>query len=150
LDTIIDNLDVAEILREKSIIGEFPGYDQINISFDELRQIVESEDARWKAALSKIKGVYLIIDDATSKMYVGSAYGEDGIWGRWSVYVGTGDGENQKLKELLDREGLDYLSHFHYSILEIFGYGADTESIINRENHWKEVLFTRTIGYNQN
>lgn len=29
------------------------------------------------------KGVYLISDTYTGKLYVGSAYNENGIWGRW-------------------------------------------------------------------
>ena len=46
------------------------------------------------------KGVYLITDTSNGKMYVGSAYGENMILGRWKSYVKTGHGGNEGLKGL--------------------------------------------------
>ncbi|MBF1034889.1 MAG: GIY-YIG nuclease family protein [Candidatus Nanosynbacter sp.] len=71
----------------------------------------------WCRALRSRKGVYLITDKNTGKQYVGSAYGEDGILGRWSVYLKSGYAKNEKennkypnkkLKELVKEKGLKY------------------------------------------
>jgi hypothetical protein len=52
--------------------------------------------------LQNQKGVYLITDISNGKMYVGSAYGENMILGRWESYVKTYHGGNVGLKKLND------------------------------------------------
>ena len=80
-------------------------------------------------------------------MYVGSAYGEHMILGRWQSYIKTGNGGNIELKRL----NFDYIKkNFKYSILDIFKSTIDDQMIIERENWWKEVLNTREFGYNKN
>jgi hypothetical protein len=54
-------------------------------------------------ALASVAGVYLISDTLTGKLYVGSATGEGGIWGRWCQYV-DGHGHNIQLKRLVGAE----------------------------------------------
>ncbi len=34
--------------------------------------------------VSSVNGVYLILDTRTGNQYIGSAYGNDGIWQKWS------------------------------------------------------------------
>lgn len=94
------------------------------------------------------KAVYLIVDTKTGKKYVGSAYGNDMLLGRWRNYIANGHGGNKLLKSL----DFEYIKeNFKYSILEIFKSSVDDEIIINRESFWKEVLLTRTeFGYNDN
>lgn len=46
------------------------------------------------------KGVYLITDINSGKMYVGSAYGENMILGRWENYIANGNGGNTELKKI--------------------------------------------------
>ncbi|WP_236845604.1 GIY-YIG nuclease family protein [Campylobacter sp. P0085] len=94
------------------------------------------------------KAVYLIVDTKTGKKYVGSAYGNDMLLGRWRNYIANGHGGNKLLKPL----DFEYIKeNFKYSILEIFKSSVDDEIIINRESFWKEVLLTRTdFGYNGN
>lgn len=41
-----------------------------------------------------MKGVYVIHDTETGEPYVGSAYGDTGIWQRWSNYALTLHGGN--------------------------------------------------------
>ena len=52
----------------------------------------------WRDALSAVKGVHVITDNNTGKLYVGSASGDGGIGARWSDYAKTGE------IELLRRE----------------------------------------------
>ena len=95
------------------------------------------------------KGVYLITDTHTGKRYVGSAYGNDMLLGRWESYIKTGHGGNVELKEL----PFDYIKeYFRYTILEIFKASTDDKIITNREKYWKDVLMTRIkrFGYNDN
>jgi hypothetical protein len=93
--------------------------------------------------LSSVNGIYHICDQATGKSYVGSAYGEKGIFGRWSEYAHNGHGGNKELK------GLDQ-TKFEFSILEIIPSTSSVDEVIQRENRWKERLKTREFGLNSN
>ena len=67
--------------------------------------------------------------------------------GRWETYIRTCHGGNKLLKEL----GTDYIkNNFYFTILETFNKDTDDQIIIDRESHWKDVLFTRKFGYNKN
>jgi len=80
-------------------------------------------------------------------MYVGSAYGESMIHGRWKSYIKTGNGGNIELEAL----SFEHIKHnFKYSILDIFKSTVDDQLIISRESWWKSVLLTREFGYNKN
>ena len=80
-------------------------------------------------------------------MYVGSAYGQDMILGRWRNYVSNGHGGNIELKKI----PFDYIKeNFRYSTLDIFKSTIDDTVIIQRESWWKETLLTREFGYNKN
>jgi hypothetical protein len=88
------DLNVQEILREPYSGRSFPGFENIDLSFDELETLVRNSRPDWKAALESVKGIYLISDIKTGKRYVGSAYGERGIWSRWCSYIAIGHGGN--------------------------------------------------------
>lgn len=94
----------------------------------------------------------MIVDKSNGKKYVGSAYGDNGIWSRWSTYILTGHGYNDELVDLITKNGLDYArKNFHFAILELRSMKTDDDTIINRESFWKEVLLTRgNFGYNKN
>ncbi len=144
LENYIDDLEVLEITRDvcKTV---FPGYDKVNVSWEELSGLIETE--AWKTALANQKGVYLISDSANGKKYVGSAYGENMILGRWRDYIANGNGGNVELKNI----DFKYIQeNFRYSILEIFKNTTDDDTILARETWWKEVLMTREFGYNKN
>jgi len=97
--------------------------------------------------LQNQKGVYLITDSSNGRMYVGSAYGENMILGRWQSYVMTGHSGNTELRKLT----FDHIKEkFRYSILDIFKSNIDYQAIIEKESWWKEVLLTRRFGYNIN
>lgn len=145
LESLLDKMEVLELKREV-LKREFPGYDSVNVSWKELESLIETP--AWKTALQNQKAVYLIVDRKTGKKYVGSAYGDNMLLGRWRNYIENGHGGNKLLKTL----DFEYIKeNFKYSILEIFKSSVDDETIINRESFWKEVLLTRgEFGYNDN
>ena len=159
---IIDELEVIEIWNPEKSLAEtaFPGYKNIKISFKDLKKKLDASD-EWRTALKSRKGVYVISDKETGKLYVGSAYGDDGILGRWRAYVTSGydkheveNGKypNKKLEELVNEKGMAYIEkNFQYALLETFTDDVSDEYIIDRESYWKEVLLTRgDFGYNAN
>ena len=143
-------LFIKEIREQRMSVGDFPGYNKVRLSFGLLNVIITQHIPTWKGALSNVSGVYLITDRKNGMQYVGSAYGGEGLWQRWSVYIKSGHGHNKELKVLLKSKGKDYYLNFQFSILEICDLNASEESIIEREVHWKEVLKTREFGLNKN
>jgi hypothetical protein len=79
----------------------------------------------------------LIENMADGKFYVGSAYGEQNIFGRWKNYAKSGDGGNKLLKKL-DPAG------FRFSILQITAHDLGADEIVKIENSWKTRLNTFT------
>ena len=146
----VADMPLSHILDKRVALTDFLGFDSVNIDHKTLRRIVEDGLSSWKFALSNVKGIYLIIDTKTGKQYVGSAYGEDCLWQRWSNYAKDGHGGNVELKALLRENGENYKYNFKYSILEVCNMNLGNEYIIRRENHWKEVLLTREFGLNLN
>ena len=144
-ESVIDDCEISQILPDTFDIDIFLGYEKVNITWNELQRVLEKDN--WKTALQNQKGVYLLTDVSNGKMYVGSAYGENMILGRWRAYVKTGHGGNTGLKRLT----FDHIKqNFRYSILDIYKSTIDDQIIIDRENRWKEVLQTRKFGYNEN
>jgi hypothetical protein len=143
---------VHEILREPYSGAEFPGFENIIIPFHELKAIVEIQKPDWKAALSGIKGVYCIHDRSNGKKYIGSAFGEGGIWSRWSQYAFTGHGGNDHLVRLIQEHGVQHaLNFFQISLLEFRPGSTADDIILKRESHWKRLLLSRgDYGYNGN
>lgn len=151
LETLLDSFEVLEVLPERYDGEKFCGYENINHSFSTLRSIIRYEKRDWKAALTIVKGVYLIVDTSNGKAYVGSAYGDAGIWSRLQCYMGTGHGGNDALVAVIDEKGVDYaLKNFKFSILEIFAFNTSDDAILGREAYWKRVLLSREFGYNRN
>jgi len=143
--SVIDDCEVVQILPDTFDNDIFPGYDKVNITWQELSRVISKES--WKTALQNQKGVYLITDILTGKMYVGSAYGENMILSRWRSYIKTGNGGNIELKKL----SFEYIKqNFNFSILDIFKSTVDDRIIIAKESWWKSVLLTREFGYNKN
>ncbi len=144
------NLEVAEIKSTRISIGDFPGFNKVMLSHSQLRIIVSQQEPSWKSALSNVKGIYLIADKLSGKLYVGSATGEDGLWQRWESYAKTGHGGNAELKNLIRDKSIEYADNFQYTVLEIADFRSTDEFIIDRESHWKDILLSRQFGYNAN
>ncbi|EJD99222.1 GIY-YIG nuclease family protein [Staphylococcus epidermidis] len=135
-------------------LGHFPGYQNVTLSHPQMQQIISRNEPSWKQALMNVKGVYVITDLSNGKLYIGSASGNtDGIWQRWSDYANIENltGDNKLLNEIKLDKGKDYIvNNFQYSILEIFDTKTKADTIINRENYWKNVFCTRKYGMNYN
>jgi hypothetical protein len=152
LENHFSNLEVQEILREPYSGRSFPGYEGISVSFRVLETLVRNDRPDWKAALESVKGIYLISDTKTGRRYVGSAYGEQGVWSRWLSYVESGHGGNVELRALVSDPSLEYCrANFHFALLEYRSSRTPDEAIIGREQFWKDILLTRgEHGLNRN
>ncbi len=143
--SVIDDCEVLHILPNTFENDIFPGYDKVDLSWNELSSATRKEV--WITALQNQKGVYLITDSSNGKMYVGSAYGDRMLLGRWKSYAKTGHAGNSELRDL----SFEHIKeHFRFSILEIFKSTTDDKTILGREQWWKRILLTREFGYNRN
>lgn len=129
----------------------FTSYNDVLLSFKELKNLIETDNVEWRDKLKAVNGIYGIADQSNGKLYVGSAYGYEGIWGRWKVYAETnGHCNNDMLVELL-RNNKDYAwDNFQWFILETFSLDVTNDYAVHRENLYKEKLCTRLFGYNMN
>jgi hypothetical protein len=149
-DSYGSQLLVREIRPERLSVQDFPGYSSTRLTFDSLKILAKQRPAAWLTALRSVGGVYLISDTSNGKLYVGSAYGDGGIWDRWEDYAKHCHGWNKDLIELLRIKGADHASKFQFSILEICDLLSTKDEVIAREAHWKNVLLSREFGYNKN
>ena len=152
MKNILDKLEVQQILPSIYDGEDFPGYDKVRLSFSQLETIIVKNKRDWVAALENQKAVYLITDLNNGKLYVGSAYGDNGmLLQRWRRYTENGHGGNIELRDLIAKLGFDYVKKFfQYAILENYNSRADKDFILQREAWWKETLATRKFGYNSN
>jgi hypothetical protein len=145
MENYFEGFIIAEVFPEPYSGRPFTGFDNIHLSFAELKSIRKNQRIDWQSALSHMKGVYLITDTELGKRYVGSAYGADGIWSRWCNYIDSdGHGGNTELQKLVKDKGTEHCSkYFRIALLEAIPAQVSDEAVIARENFWKEVLMTR-------
>jgi len=152
---MLKDMEVAEILPETYAGEDFPGYSNINHDYSSLEKLWQDSKPDWVTALTHCHGVYMITDQSTGLRYVGSAYGEDGIWSRWGYYFKSGGhGGNKLLKKLLSpkRKGVEYArKNFCFTLLEHASSRDSEQHVIQRESYWKAALLTRGLyGLNEN
>ncbi len=149
---ICDELEVQQILPAAFDGDDFPGYDKVRMSYNQLEIVLNRGKRDWIAALENQKAVYLITDKSNGKLYVGSATSNDGmLLQRWRSYIANGHGGNKELVELVKNNGFGHIKqNFQYSILENYNAKVDDHVILERESWWKETLQTRAFGYNSN
>lgn len=143
---------------EKSVLAidspikkSFIGYDNVVLPYAQLKEVVQNREVYelWQTALSAVKAIYLIVDTKNGKQYVGSAYGKDGLLGRWRVYVDTLHGNNKLMKEVVCAYP-DRYQYFQFSILQILPKTITDDEIIDIESLWKKKLGTIPFGMNDN
>lgn len=130
----------------------FSGYENFVLTYDELKEIVKDPTAyeSWHTALSSVKAIYLIVDRENGRQYVGSAYGKDGLLGRWAHYVDSLHGDNKLMKELLCNYPQRY-KYFQFSILQVLPKTVNPDDAIHAETLWKKKLLTyEPLGMNAN
>ncbi len=138
-------------LFPKAHVREFASYDQTIVSWSELQRMTKNPTGNytWVNALKAVNGIYCISNTKNGRLYVGSAYGKNGIWGRWSNYVSTKHGGNDQLIDIINNHpGIE--ESFQFSILEILPNSSTAEDAITKENLWKEKLGSKIGGYNSN
>ncbi len=142
--------NIVELLP-KGYLGEFPGLLDFTLDYTELKKLGENRSANreWYLQLSSINGIYLILDKVTGNQYIGSAYGKEGVWQRWSEYSKTGHGGNELLKELclIDNQ---YYKNFQFTILQSLPSNLSNKDVIAVENLYKKKLGTKVFGLNKN
>jgi hypothetical protein len=124
-------------LSKSSQTLEFPGFHNFIWSISKLNTMPDT----WQNNLKKMKGVYLLTCLKTHKLYVGSASGENGFWGRWTGYGEDKGGGNIAVVDWINKneKGCD----FQISILEIASSSDDPYKIREKESSWKIKLNTR-------
>ena len=149
---VLNEMEVLQVLTDQFTGDEFPGYDNVRLSYPELKRIIDRKLPGWFGALSNQKAIYLQVDKATGKMYVGSATSQRGmLLQRWSDYVANGHGGNVELKRIVKENGFDYIKkNFQYVILENYNAKVDDSYILSREKWWKKTLLSIQFGYNDN
>ncbi|TDM13574.1 GIY-YIG nuclease family protein [Macrococcus bovicus] len=147
-----NELVVQQILPTTFDGDDFPGYDKVKLSYQQLASIIQRGKRDWIAALENQKAVYLITDTYNGKLYVGSATSNSQmLLTRWSNYVHNGHGGNKELIKLVNEKGFDYVKqYFQYTILENYNGKIDDKLVLQRESYWKEALGSRQFGYNSN
>lgn len=135
-----NDMPVLSILEDSALDAAMPEWDAITLSWEELGVL----PSRWKSALSQWRGIYYIFDNSDGKGYVGSAYGEANLYGRWLNYAARGHGGNKLLKERDPR-------NFRFSILQRVSPDMNAGDLIKLESSWKERFHTRLpFGLNDN
>jgi len=144
------NIEIIEILPT-GYVKDFIDYLDFTLTYNELKKIYTHKDAnkRWIDKLSSVNGIYLILDKKTGNQYVGSAYGKNGIWGRWENYVNNGHGKNKLLEELVENNE-NYVANFQWTVLETLPANLSKDKVISYEKKYKEKLGTRVFGLNLN
>lgn len=133
-------LPVVAVRQDSALDAEMPEWNALILSWEELKVL----PARWRDRLSQWRGIYHIFDETDGKAYVGSAYGDANILGRWRNYAATGHGSN-KLLRARKPDG------FKFSILERVSPDMDARDVIRLESNWKDRLHTRAPhGLNEN
>lgn len=151
MESVLPAMTVSSILEEPFAGDPFPGHDRINHSLADLQAVVSQARADWRIALASMKGVYVIHDKETGQRYVGSAYGDTGIWQRWATYAATLHGGNVGLKALLEEKGAEYYrTNMRFALLEYWSMRTDDDHVLERESYWKDVLHARSLGHNKN
>lgn len=150
--TVMDDLIVKEVLPSVFSGFDFPGYDKVSLTYEELETIINGNYPSYKNALENQQAVYVLTDTSNGNLYVGSATSKNEmLLSRWRGYIKTFHNGNEDLKELFEKKGKEHFKkYFKYTILENYNSKVNPDFILERESYWKEVLDTRSHGYNKN
>jgi len=140
---------VFEVLPPGRKLDPFDDFLEFSLTYSQLKDLFANEEAHrdWKIPLSNVAGIYLILATKTGDLYIGSAYGESGIWGRWRQYAISGHGGNVKLKSLLKADP-SYPEFFRFSVLQILPRTMTRNKVLDIEAKYMDKLGTRATGLN--
>lgn len=142
--------EVLEVLP-RGYVKEFPGYLDFVLNYPELVEIVEHPAANreWHQMLRAVAGIYLITDQQTGDQYVGSAYGAEGVLGRWRTYTAQPHGGNLRLRELLEQDSNRHRG-FQFTLLRTLDKSLSKNEVFAVEATYKRKLGSRVFGLNAN
>lgn len=138
------DVDLYE-LRPAHRTLDFPGYENVILTWAEMQQIFGQPDAHkdWRIALSANAGIYRIVDLESGMIYIGSAYGSEGLWGRWRSYAQSGHGGNRRLMSLDP-------TRFQWSVVRTVSTSLSAAEVIRIESMEKRKHGSRSVGLNAN
>jgi len=131
------NAYVLAMFEQNQLSPPVPNWREFIVTAQEVRALPSD----WAASLREWRGIYLIVDQSDGERYVGSAYGDENLWGRWRAHV---SGDRGVTVELQKRDPND----FRFSILERVSPDMTINDIVPIENNWKARLDTTANGLN--
>lgn len=137
-------------IEKKGLDWACPNYDEIKLPYEQLVRIVADNIDIWRHRLSACNCIYVISDSKTGKLYIGSTYNKDGIWGRWKEYAQTGHGNNVELIKLLESDANYAKDNFTWSILQTLPLSINDHEAIRIETSWKNKLGKAACALNLN
>lgn len=145
------NKPVHQVMPRGHLLRVFDDYLDFTLSYSQLQYLFAHPDANaeWRARLSAVAGVYLILDTLSGQQYVGSASGGEGIWGRWAAYAANGHGGNAALRRLVESSAA-HPSAFTYSVLQILPKTTARAEVLALEQRYKTKLGSLATGLNSN
>lgn len=145
------NKPITRLLPRGHLLRLFSDYLDFTLTHGELRYLFDHQEANseWRARLSAVAGVYLILATTTGHQYIGSAHGTDGLWGRWSSYAANGHGGNLLLRNLVATDAA-YPDAFTYSVLQILPKTVARAETLEWERLYKQKLGSLATGLNAN
>jgi hypothetical protein len=114
-----NEIPIAAVLEDSALDAAMPEWDEMELTWEELGVL----PTRWKSALSQWRGIYYIFDTSDGRGYVGSAYGEINLLGRWLNYAAHGHGGNKLLRQRDPR-------NFQFTILQRVSPDLDARDFI--------------------
>lgn len=147
----LSNKPVLELTAAGRRLPPFRDYLEFSLTCNDLVALYRDEHAHheWRSRLSAVAGVYLILAETTGQLYVGSATGAEGIWGRWREYAKSIHGNNKLLRELVASD-IRYPGSFRFSILQIVPKSMSRDDVLLRERSFKVKLGSFAHGLNEN
>jgi hypothetical protein len=124
---------IRAIFEDSALEAAMPDWYQLSLAWEDLGLL----PTRWRSALSHWRGIYYVFDASIAKGYVGAAYGNDNLFGRWLNYAATGHGGN-RLRRQRDPKT------FRFSILQRGSPDMEAEEVVRLEASWKDRLHTRS------
>jgi hypothetical protein len=129
--------EIVELAAESVFVPPAPNWREFIVTGPEVRSLPRS----WQVLLKEWRGIYLITDEADGQRYVGAAYGQENLLGRWIAHVAKDKGVTVQLRLR------DPLS-FRFSIIERVSPDMPAEDVIRLERTWMERLDTIQYGLN--
>jgi hypothetical protein len=152
----IKNTISKEVIRlmPYNYVQDFPGVENIVLNYSNLKTIVENPDSHieWYNSLRNLQAVYLIAykRNGNYKHYVGTTWGKDGLWHRWSSYAkGEWTVDNMGILEL-KKQDPNFTEYLQFSILESMSKSTKQEAANEKETLWKIKLGSKELGLNRN